>query len=111
MDQLVIAARQLPGPVDASTAADIEGHTFEIIRTGLVVVQRAGRRHGIAIGGMLRDVVDQLSVQIDGSTVEQALNMLRAVLYGRFLHRTWTRHRVDPPLPAGYFPRSPTNDR
>ena len=62
LDQFVIAARQLPATIDASAAADIESHAFEIVGHRLVVVERAGRGHGISIGWMLRDFVDKLSV-------------------------------------------------
>ena len=77
LHHLVVAARHLPGAVDAPVrAVRLEGHEFEIVRMRLEVVERGGGAHRVAERGMRGDVADRLAVEKDGAAVLERLDVL-----------------------------------
>jgi hypothetical protein len=96
LDQLGMAARQMPAAVDPPVAVAVpafghEGQALEIFRLRLVVVERRRGMHRVAEGGMGRDVGDALTVDVDGAPVAQ-----RAQVVGPGFHVCHSRL----PIPA-----------
>jgi hypothetical protein len=83
LDQLVVAARHLPGAVDAPVGAvRLERHQLDVLGRGLEVVEQARGFDRVAERRMLGDVARELAVDVDGPAVLERLDVLRPGLAG-----------------------------
>jgi hypothetical protein len=82
LDQFLIAARQLPAPVDALSAADVEGHLLDRVGSRLEIVEAGSGGNRVAIGRMGGDVPDTLAVQIDRASIPQRQEVFGARFHG-----------------------------
>ena len=101
VDEVPVVARKLPAPVDAPAARRrLEGHELAVLRRRLELVEPAGGRHRVAVGGVDGDVSHASAVEEDLAPVLEAQPMLSTVLRHFILPPERCRARR-PPTPAG----------
>jgi hypothetical protein len=89
LNHLLIAARHLPGAVDAAIGAvRHEGHQLDVFWPCLEIIKRRRRAHRVAECRMLGDIRDQLPVDIDGAAVLEGGDVFRTSLCDRHV---WLR--------------------
>src|SRR5262249_50166700 len=63
-----------------------ERHKLDVLSTSLIVVEECCRGNGIATGRVFGDVINTLTVDVDGSPVSQRFEVLFAGLAGHRCH-------------------------
>src|SRR5215475_9350920 len=76
-DKSIVSSGHLPAAIDPPCAAfRNERHQFDVFSPGLIVVEECCRGNGIAVRRVFGDIVNTLTVDVDGSPVSQRFEVL-----------------------------------